>query len=108
MLSPCTKQWRISGGPRGPGPPLQKYFKKIKQLNLIKIDLSRFEDSILQQFVTEERRFNILLVVNSLAPPPLQKYSKKIKKLNLIKIELSRFEDSILQQFLTEERRFNI
>src|SRR6218665_1225421 len=99
-----------SGGSRGaPGAraPLQKYLKKIKQLNLIKIDLSRFEDSILQQFLTEERRFNILLVVNSLGPP-LQKYLKKIKKLNLIKIELSRFEDSILQQFLTEERRFNI
>ena len=61
----------------------------------------------MQQFLTEERRFNILLVVNSLGPP-LQKYFKKIKKLNLIKIELSRFEDSILQQFLTEERRFNI
>ena len=35
---------------------------------MIKIDLSRFEDSILQQFLTEERRFNILLV-NSLGPP---------------------------------------
>jgi len=45
-------------GPRGPG-PLTKIFKQIKKLNLIKIELSRFEDSILQQFLTEERRFNI-------------------------------------------------
>src|SRR6218665_439651 len=35
------------GGPQGPGPPY-KNIKKIKMLNLIKIELSRFEDSILQ------------------------------------------------------------
>src|SRR6218665_3721433 len=56
----------LGGGPQGPGPPLTKIFKKIKKLNLMKIELSRFEDSILQQLLTEERRFNILLVVNSL------------------------------------------
>src|SRR6218665_742039 len=72
------------GGPQGPGPPLQKYFLKIKKLNLIKIELGRFEDSILQQFLTEERRFNILLVVNSLGPP-LTKIFQKNKKVKFDK-----------------------
>ena len=49
----------LGEGPRGPGPPLRKYFKKIKKLNFMKIKLSRFEDSILQQLLTEERHFNI-------------------------------------------------